>query len=55
VLTKVLAADARDAEQAVGKYAFEILLFWTLISGSYCHPTKLLFLARAATKMQSQK
>jgi hypothetical protein len=43
VLTKVLAADGKDAEQAAGKHVFEILLFWTVISGSYCHPTKLLF------------
>lgn len=43
VLTRVLAADAKDAEQATGNNVFEILLFWTLLSGSYCHPTKLLF------------
>jgi hypothetical protein len=48
VLTKVLAADAKDAEQAVGKHIFEILLFWTLISGSYCHPTKLLFSSKSS-------
>ena len=52
VLTKVLAADAKDAEQAVGKYTFEILLFWTLISGSYCHPTKLLFSSKETVKRQ---
>jgi hypothetical protein len=43
ILNKVLALDQKDAEQAVGKHVFEFLLFWTLISGSYCHPTKLLF------------
>ncbi len=43
VLTRVLAADAKDAEQATGNNVFEILLFWTLLSGSYCHPTRLLF------------
>jgi hypothetical protein len=42
LLTKVLAADAKDAEQAAGRNVFEFLLFWTLVSGSYCHPTKLL-------------
>jgi len=50
VLTKVLAADAKDAEQAVGKIVFELLLFWTLISGSYCHPTKLLFSSKSSDR-----
>ncbi len=48
VLTKVSAADQKDAEQAAGKNVFEPLLFWTLISGSYCHPTKLLFSSRSS-------
>jgi len=48
VLTKVFAADAKDAEQAAGKNVFELLLFWTLISGSYCHPTKLLFSSKSS-------
>ncbi len=50
VLTKVLAADAKDAEQAVGKNVFELLLSWTLISGSYCHPTKLLFSSKSSDR-----
>ncbi len=50
VLTKVFAADAKDAEQAAGKNVFELLLFWTLISGSYCHPTKLLFSSKSSDK-----
>jgi hypothetical protein len=48
VLTRVSAADAKDAEQAAGKNVFELLLFWTLISGSYCHPTKLLFSSKSS-------
>jgi hypothetical protein len=48
VLIKVPGADAKDAEQAVGKNVFEFLLFWTLISGSYCHPTKLLFSSKSS-------
>jgi hypothetical protein len=48
VLTKVLAVDIKDAEQAVGKNIFEVLLFWTLISGSYCHPAKLLFSSKSS-------
>lgn len=47
VLTKVLAVDKKDAEQAVGKKIFELLLFWTLISGSYCHSAKLLFSSKS--------
>src|SRR5467141_411828 len=50
VLTKVFAADAKDAEQAVGKNVSELLLFWTLISGSYCHPTKLLFSSKSSNQ-----
>lgn len=50
VLTRVSAADAKDAEQAAGKNVFELLLFWTLISGSYCHPTKLLFSSESSDK-----
>jgi hypothetical protein len=48
VLTTVMATDARDAEQAVGKSVFELLIFWTLISGSHCHPTKLLFSSKSS-------
>jgi hypothetical protein len=48
VLTKVSAADVKDAEQAAGKNIFELLLFWTLVSGSYCHPTKLLFSSKSS-------
>jgi hypothetical protein len=47
-MTMVLATDSKDAEQAVGKNIFELLLFWTLISGSYCHPTKLLFSSKSS-------
>ena len=48
VLTKVLAVDKKDAEQAVGKNIFELLLFWTLISGSYCYPARLLFSSKSS-------
>jgi hypothetical protein len=49
-MTRVSAADSKDAEQAVGKNIFELLLFWTLLSGSYGHPTKLLFSSKTSAQ-----